>query len=287
MKRILVIGCGLIGTSFAMALARYPSEFEVHGTDSNLRHLQIALQTSAFQQVFTTTEQLQSGYYDVVVLAIPVRAACSFLLRALELAPIVFDVCSVKTSICATAKQSPEWERFAPTHPMAGKSEEGPQGASETLFENKPWLYIDGWPATLQVLPIILKTGAIPIRLDSQHMHDTAMATVSHGIHLVSLAAMSAYGRAVQETGQMYAHLSGPGFKDITRLSESPIAFWVETLMENRTAVMHHLLRVKAVLNDFTTALESEDEFRLAELLEEAKKFHEDWQGGREAWHLR
>ncbi len=282
MKRVLVIGCGLIGTSLAMALARHKEEFELTGADVSPNHLRLALVTGAFTEV-TPIAQLPDTHFDVVILATPVRAACEILQRALKLGDIVFDVCSVKTSICETAKVSPDWTRFVPTHPMAGTAEEGPATATGTLFENRPWLYVEGWPAISEVLPIILQTGARPIGLKSAEFHDEAMALVSHGIHLISLSAMSTYGRTVNDIGQSIHRLSGPAFQDITRLASSPTAFWVEILMENRISVLHQLNGMMGVLQDFQVALETKDEARLEKLLNEAKQYREEWRGGSEA----
>jgi prephenate dehydrogenase len=285
-KRILVIGCGLLGTSIAMALAGRKTKYVLFGADVNPEHLALAKQANAFKQVYDAG-LIPNDHFDVVMLSVPVHAACLYLERAFELGSIVVDVCSVKSSICEAAKSSSNWERFAPTHPMAGKAVEGPSGAEDTLFLDHPWLYIKGWPAVEQVKPIMVDTGAIPIGIDSPEAHDNAMAVVSHSTHLISLSAMIAYGRVSQASDASLDYLSGPAFRDITRLAASPIGFWVETLMENRAAVLTHLDKVKDALNDFHAALELEDEARLAHLLQEACHFHSDWRGGRDSWHLR
>jgi prephenate dehydrogenase len=285
-KRILVIGCGLLGTSIALALAGRKTKYVLYGADVNPDHIAQAIRTNAFRQVFDA-KVIPDANFDVVILAVPVRAAYTYLDRAFELGSVVIDICSVKTSICEAAKLSGNQERFAPTHPMAGKAVEGPEGAEETLFSGHPWLYIKGWPAVEHILPIIIDTGAVPIGIDTPDLHDHAMAIVSHSIHLVSLSAMTAYGREANQSELSHAGLSGPAFRDITRLAASPIGFWVETLMENQSEVLAHLDKVTDVLTDFKEKLRLQDEAGLTQLLEEARDYHQVWRGGRDSWHLR
>ncbi len=286
MKRILIIGCGLLGTSIALALVGRKTKYVLYGADIRPDYAALAMKTNAFRQVYDA-RKLPDTHFDVVILAVPVRAACNYIPQALELGSVVFDICSVKTSICDAARSSPHWERFAPTHPMAGSAVEGPAGADEKLFQGRPWLYIKDWPAVEQIMPIIMDTGAIPIGIESKEAHDETMAIVSHSIHLISLAAMTAYGRRVKDSNLLIDALSGPAFQDITRLAASPTGFWLETLMDNRGAVLAQLDKVSAVLDDFKSALVSKDEARLAHLLQEARDFHHEWRGGRDSWHLR
>lgn len=286
MKRILIVGCGLLGTSLALALTGRKTKYVLYGADVNPEHIALASQTEAFRQVFDA-KAIPDVHFDVVFLAVPVRAACTYLEWALGLGSVVVDICSVKTPICEAARKSEDWERFAPTHPMAGKAVEGPSGADASLFSGQPWLYIRGWPAVEHILPLISDTGAIPIGIDTAGLHDHAMAMVSHSIHLISLSAMNAYGRVARTSDFPLAGLSGPAFRDITRLSSSPVGFWVETLMENRTEIIEHLDKVADAIMNFREALELQDEASLASLLEEAQKHHSDWRGGRTSWHLR
>lgn len=286
MKRILIIGCGLLGTSLAMALTGRKTKYVLYGADVNLEHIELANQTEAFRQVFNA-KAIPDVHFDVVFLAVPVRAACMYLERAFGLGSIVVDICSVKTLICETARNSADWGRFAPTHPMAGKAVEGPTGADGSLFTGQPWLYIRGWPAVEHILPLIADTGAVPIGIDTAEFHDHAMAIVSHSIHLISLSAMNAYGRVAKTSDFPLADLSGPAFRDITRLASSPSSFWVETLMENRTEIIEHLDKMAEAIRDFREALQFKDETSLASLLEEAQNHHHDWRGGQASWHLR
>ncbi len=286
MKRILVVGCGLMGTSLALALAKSPTEYSLDGMDERSEHIEVAAKYGVFQNLYRI-DNPPIACYDLVALCVPVRAACDYLEQAFEWGQVVFDVCSVKTSICAHAYQSTAWERFVPTHPMAGKSVEGPLGATGTLFEQRPWLYLEGWPSSGEVLPLIQQTGALPVAIASPQAHDAAMATVSHSIHITSLAAMRAYGTTVTEMGERFDHLSGPAFQDITRLANSPTAFWTETLLENRISVLAQLDQVTKALTEFRFAIATNDETHLQQLLNEAKTAYEAWRGGRDKWQLR
>lgn len=277
-QSILVIGCGLIGTSLALAVHEVDPTMVLDGVEINPVYQEEAREKRVFRRVFAGfSEKMPS--YDLAVLAVPVDIACALLPQALEKGALVMDVCSVKEAVCETAERLQARERFIPSHPMAGLASAGPNQATGGLFQDRPWLFIEGWTAAEHLLPLVQSMGARIEFLESASRHDETMAIVSHGIHLVSLSAMLAYGDALEAKGLSLAHLTGPAFRDITRLSASPSGFWASTLRANAQAVVEHVERVISRLQSFQSTLTAGGENELVELLDTARMMHEEWRG--------
>ncbi|MCL6515546.1 prephenate dehydrogenase/arogenate dehydrogenase family protein [Alicyclobacillus sp.] len=287
-ESILVVGCGLIGTSFALALRRAVPGLVVHGVEASPQHRRQARETGAFTEVFAhlpspethpSGEALPpSGRYTLAVLAVPVDAACAMLSAVAPLAQRVTDVCSVKGPIVEAARRAGLGEVFAPTHPMAGTAASGPAHARADLFDGRTWIVLDGWPASSSVIPWLERTGARCVRLSGAEEHDRAMASVSHGIHLASLSAMLAYRETAGPRADAWGELAGPGFRDVTRLAASAPDFWVPTLMHNRWHVSAYLRTLAQVAGAFADILEQADEDGLHRRLSEARSARLAWE---------
>jgi prephenate dehydrogenase len=304
---LLVVGCGLIGTSLAMAWRERWPQTRLVGVEVNPHYRAVSERlvlprpadgprtldgfngegpkeaARVFDEVLP---ELPDDSFQLAALAVPVDVACRLLPEVAQRAEVVFDVCSVKASIAKRAEDLGLRSQFAPTHPMAGAAVAGPEGARPDLFRGEAWLLIDGWPACVHMRGLLADLEARPLTVASAEQHDLAMAAVSHGVHLASLATMSAYDRALRDGGsEAWAGLTGPGFRDVTRLAASPPEFWVPTLLANRTAVSDQLRRVQAALEAFATALDEEDADRLEQLLREAREAHSAWRKARESSH--
>lgn len=273
-QSILVIGCGLIGTSLALALKKVFPKFSFDGVETDLNHRGIAREHGVFENIY---EALPQRSYDMAVLSVPIDIACTLLPTVMPLARLVMDVCSVKVPICEVANAMGYRPSFAPTHPMAGLASEGPEQAHADLFVDRPWLCMDDWPACHELTFLLSGIGARVQYIHNPADHDEAMAAVSHAIHLVSLSAMLAYGETQEGHDRSWAPLTGPGFRDVTRLSASPSGFWVSTLLANGPFVSRQLERVIAQLQTFQSVLSANDAKLLKERLEAARFMNEEW----------
>ncbi len=274
-RRVLMIGCGLIGTSMALAITDHYPDTVVDGVDTSRRHRDLAVETKTFHQVFA---ELPNEQYDLAVLAIPVQAACALLVPASEHAALVMDVCSVKVPICDEALQAGLADTFVPTHPMAGTAGQGPMAGIRSLFEQQPWILLRDWDTSGLLTEWLAGLGAKIEWADSAAEHDAAMAAVSHGNHLMSVTAMLAADGGLRETGgQTWPGFTGPGFRDVTRLSASGHGFWVPTLMGNRESVLSYLERAQETLEALQRVLRQRDEQGLASILKQAKQAKDRW----------
>jgi prephenate dehydrogenase len=291
--RILVVGCGLMGTSLAL---RWKESTTLHvrltGVEPRQDHRQAALSCGAFEEAYASVEALfetegNSQKFDYAVLALPVTAACEVLESVQRISTWMMDICSVKTSVCQTASRLGLSQTFLPAHPMAGLAQEGPFAAHSKLYEGTRFLYIESWPALHAWTPLLEETGAELFSMPSAEAHDRAMSVVSHSIHVTSLSLMNMYGSVVKETehsyrgtGQAKLHrVTGPAFRDLTRLAASPIEFWADTLLENASHTSDVLCAINGQIERFQVALSNRDREALVELLKEAKNARQDWEG--------
>ena len=277
----MIVGCGLLGTSFALALRSVQPACVIDGVEIDESHRQGALAKGVFDSVST---DFQNRTYDLLVLAVSIDTACSMLPDVHSKASIILDLCSIKNPICKEAERLGLQERFAPTHPMAGAASEGPLHAYKDMFQGHPWVCIDGWSACETLKPLFESFGSNVVTVATAARHDEAMAAVSHAIHLISLSAMLAYDYARQTSKEsdaafQLASLTGPGFRDITRLSASPSGFWVSTLLQNQEYVTRQLDEVIRHLEGFRASIAGQDRVALQQRLDDARSAHQKWKG--------
>jgi len=270
LKRVLIVGAGLIGGSMGLALSRRMPHLEVDAVDVNPAYREQAAGLRAFRHVWHALESAPSDY-DLAVLAVPVDAAIHLLPRVRGKASWVMDVCSVKRPIVEAMDRVLTGSRGVPSHPMAGKAQAGPLGADEALFEGRPWIFLETHRPPAEIEELVRRLGARVVRVPDAEDHDRRMAEASHGIHLASQCAVL----AAEMDPAAIAEIAGPAFWDVTRLASSPSEFWIQTLGANREHVIAWLRRFEAAARSFRAALERGDAAEVRILLEEAKRRRE------------
>lgn len=234
---VLVVGCGLIGTSVALALR--DRDVDVHLRDARPTNVELAVSVGA-----GTDAPVESP--ALVVVAVPPSAVVDTVHAALAEFPqaVVTDVASVKGAICAEVTDP----RFVAGHPMAGKERSGPMAASGLLFEGRAWAIVPTEhtdpDAVALVETMATSFGAVVRRMDAQ-AHDRAVALVSHVPHLVS--ALTA-GLLTEAPGDDLL-LAGQGLRDVIRIAGSDRGLWVDIIGSNAA-------QVGAILDDLATRLD-------------------------------
>ena len=244
---VLVIGCGLIGTSVALALREHG--VDVHLRDVDEDHLSAAVALGA-----GSPEAPEAP--DLVVVAVPPSAVAATARAALEEFPraIVTDVAGVKRPVFAELEGADGLERFVGGHPMAGTEGSGPRAGSALLFEGRSWVVVPGQDsrsdAVQRVAGLAETVRGVPVFLDAD-AHDEAVALVSHVPHLMSGLVAGLLNRAPR------AHLSlaGPGLRDVTRVAGSDTDLWLDILGHNAVAVREELLTLRETLDRVIGAL--------------------------------
>ena len=256
---VLVIGCGLIGTSIALALREHG--VDVHLDDVSRSNLELAVSRGA-----GSPEPLATP--DLVVVAVPPSHVVETVAHALETWPdaVVTDVASVKAHLATSIAALPGADRYVGSHPMAGSERSGPMAASGQLFEGRPWAVTPldgaGERSVRLVESVAQLVGAVPITMDAAS-HDRAVALVSHVPHVLSVLAAA----RLADAPQSHLSLAGAGLRDVTRIAASDSALWSDILRSNAGEVRSLLERVRTDLDGLIDALGS-DERSVSDVLE-------------------
>ncbi len=241
--QVTVVGCGLIGSSFALALRRRGACERIVGWDFSASALQEALEAGAID---ATDQNLAAGEVsasDLVYLAMPVLEIVRFLREhgsQIRQGAIITDAGGTKTLICRAADHLPAGHHFIGGHPIAGSHLSGAAHALADLFEDATYVLTtdnaaSGSEPFIALRETIESLGA-RVKLMTAADHDRALALVSHLPQMVS----SALAAAVEEQAGRHelATLAGPGYHDMTRLAASSWTIWRDILLSNPTNIV-------------------------------------------------
>ena len=259
---VLVIGCGLIGTSIALALREHG--VDVHLDDVSRANLELAVSRGA-----GTADPPAAP--DLIVVAVPPSDVVDTVAHALGTWPdaVVTDVASVKSDLATRIAALPGADRYVGSHPMAGSERSGPMAASGQLFEGRPWAVTPSDGVAEQSIDLVEAVaelaGAVPITMDAES-HDRAVALVSHVPHVLSVLAAA----RLAEAPTSHLSLAGAGLRDVTRIAGSDTALWADILRSNADEVRGLLEQVRADLDRLIGSI-GEPDATLADVLESAR----------------
>lgn len=244
----LVVGCGLIGTSVALALRE-------HGIDVHLRDRDPAHVAAAVGRGAGTDAEVVAP--ALVVVAVPPAATADAVRSALAEfgEAVVTDVASIKGGVLRSLGDADGRERYVGSHPMAGSERSGPLAASARLFEGRPWVItpVDAAAdsAVRLVEEVAVMLGAVPIVMDAD-THDRAVALVSHVPQVLSTLT------AARLVGAPPAHLAlaGQGLRDVTRIAGSDPTLWRDIISTNATEIGAVLTAVRDDLDSLIADLD-------------------------------
>ncbi len=253
-RRVTVIGTGLIGTSVALALRS--RGVDVTLSDPDAASLRLACDLGAGRPLREHTGP-PSPPADLAVIAAPPAVIPSVLHEAQEqgLAHVYTDVASVKASVLAEAERlGCDMATFVPGHPMGGREKQGPGAARADLFLGRSWALCPTGKADPQAVAVVAETarlcGADPLVLEAE-AHDRAVALVSHAPHVAS----SAVAARLLHGDETALTLAGQGVRDVTRVAGGDPAMWTEILTHNAAPVAEVLHAMAADLARTADAL--------------------------------
>ena len=242
-EQLGLIGCGLMGGSFALALKRAGLVKRVVGYSKSPSTTERARQMGVIDVEAPSALLAVSGA-DIVLIAVPV-AATEATFKAIKhlVTPqmLIMDVGSTKCDVIDAGRRALR-ERvgsFVPAHPIAGKEVSGVQHADPDLYEGKQLILtpIEQTSAhqLKQAEAVWTALGCRVLKM-SPESHDAAFAAVSHLPHLIAFALMNAI--AGQPEGKDFLSLAGPGFRDFTRIAASDPHVWRDILISNRDELL-------------------------------------------------
>lgn len=262
-RRVTVVGVGLIGGSFALALREKFQDIEITGYDRP----QVLEQARAAKIIARAETDVASAVRDadLVYIALPIGAtidALPAIAAAAKPDALMTDAASTKATVCQVASRHfRRGAKFLGGHPMTGKENSGVEHASADLFRDSRYALIGDeseldWRVTA-FAEVIHTIGAEPVWCDAG-THDWAVGIVSHLPQMLSVALASIVRDETDETG-MPLTLAGPGLKDALRLAGSPYLVWRDVALTNRENIARALDRMAQAIDHLRTRLGSKD----------------------------
>jgi prephenate dehydrogenase len=264
--RIAVLGTGLIGGSFALALRKHATDLRIVGWDRP-DVARAARSSAAFDDTFSDLDTALRAA-DLVYIALPIGVTLDLLPEIARLAPrraLVTDACSTKLRIVEGAAEvfsQPPAPFFLAGHPMAGRELSGIDHADADLFQDAPYALIGEStgprdPRVSAFLKLLEKIGARVMWLGAQQ-HDYAVGLASHLPQLVAVGLASFLYDRLDENG-LPITVAGSGLRDSLRLAGSPYATWRDIVLTNRDVLSAALDLLTQRLDDLRERLGSRE----------------------------
>ena len=239
-RRVAIVGLGLLGGSWGLALKKAGFQGRVVGYARRAETREQALGHGAVDEGFADVTEAVHGA-DLVILTTPVAVILDHLPRLQpHLSPraLITDVGSTKRRICERAAEFYAREPlFLGGHPMAGKERSGLENADARLFENARYVLTPVKPehlddARVQAFRALVEAvGARPLTCDPA-THDRAVAYLSHLPQLLS-SGLASLIEEKHTSGDLSLEVAASGFRDVTRLADSPYSVWRDICLTN------------------------------------------------------
>lgn len=271
---IAIVGVGLMGGAFGLALKELDSVGVVAGYDQSGEHLECALELGLIDRAVTFEE---CKNYDVIILATPVEGIkrSLALLDDISDSTTVIDLGSTKADIIEAIPKAIR-RNVVPAHPMAGKEKFGPTAACSDLYRDKIVVICDidesGELHRERALSIFAGIGMREFFM-SAHEHDLHAAFISHMPHLLSYALANSV--ISQEDPTSILTLAAGGFRDMSRLAKSSPDMWIDIFKNNKKNLLYSLERCEDEISKAKQLLICEDWDGLKDWILSARQVHQ------------
>ena len=281
-EQLGLIGCGLMGGSFALALKRAGLVKRVVGYSKSPSTTERARQMGVIDIEAPSALLAVSGA-DIVLIAVPVSATESTFKAIKHLVTpsmLIMDVGSTKRDVIDAGRRGLREHigSFVPAHPIAGKELSGVEHADPDLYAGKQ-IILTPIERTLTVqlqkaVDVWTALGCRVLKM-SPEQHDAAFAAVSHLPHLIAFALMN--GITSQPQGQDYLSLAGPGFRDFTRIAAGDPKIWRDIMISNREELLAQSKVFQRTLQAMELMISSGNGDALEGLIEQASNTRANW----------
>jgi prephenate dehydrogenase len=281
-EQLGLIGCGLMGGSFAMALKKAGLVKRVVGYSKSPSTTERARQMGVIDIEAPSALLAVSGA-DIVLVAVPVSATEATFKAIKHLVTpqmLIMDVGSTKRDVIDAGRRGLREHigSFVPAHPIAGKELSGVEHADADLYAGRQIILTPierTLTAQLQKAVDVWTALGCRVLQMSPEQHDAAFASVSHLPHLIAFALMN--GISSQAQGQDYLSLAGPGFRDFTRIAASDPKVWRDIMVSNREELLEQSKIFQRTLQAMEVMISSGNGDALEGLIEQASLARSNW----------
>jgi len=284
-ERVAIVGVGLIGGSFGLALKAAKRCGHVVGAGRSAANMKVAMERGAIDS-FEADAGKAAANADLVLVATPVAQIEKIFLAIkpnLKPGAAVTDAGSTKRDVVAAARRAlgARLAQLAPAHPIAGAEKSGAAAASAELFRGRrvvltPLPETDAGAAE----KVAAAWGACGARLSrmTPEEHDGVFAAVSHLPHVLAYALVSDIaGRP--DAARLFGYAAG-GFRDFTRIASSHPEMWRDICVANRDGLLREIDSYEQKLEDMKVMLQKADALALERLFSDARAARERWLNG-------
>jgi len=255
MEKVVVFGLGLVGGSMALALKQKNRIFI--GVDSDETHAKQAIKLGLVDKIGQLNDVANA---DIVIVAVPVNYAPNLTVKILDKIAkktLVFDVGSVKTSVCEAVKLHCNRQNFVAAHPIAGTEFSGPSAAFNSLFTGKKNIIcepkLSGTDFIEKALHLFEELQMATTFMQAK-AHDKHIAYVSHLSHISSFMLGKTVLEIEKDESSIFT-MAGSGFASTVRLSKSSPKTWTPIFMQNKKNILKSLEEYIKNLNQFKNLL--------------------------------
>ena len=279
-EQLGLIGCGLMGGSFALALKKARLVKRVVGYSKSPSTTEKARSMGVIDVEAPSALLAVSGA-DIVLVAVPVaatEATFKAMKHLITNQTLVMDVGSTKRDVVEAARRTlgPQLGTFVPAHPIAGKEQAGVEHADANLYQGKQVILTPierTLTVHLQRAEQLWRALGCQVKQMSPEAHDSAYAAVSHLPHLLAFAYMN--GLNEQRQLNEFLSLAGPGFRDFTRIAASDPKVWRDIFASNKDELLaqsRHFRHALLAIEHAVAMGKPDDVARLIELASQTRK---------------
>ena len=280
MKKVCIIGIGLIGGSLAKAINKTHQSEIVFGFGRDKSRLEKAQKSNVIDQYSTDIGEALDGS-NMVIIATPVGSYES-ILRLMK--PhivkdmIISDVGSTKVSVIEAVKKvfGNTLDNFIPAHPISGKEKVGFEVSDADLFVDKKVIitpHENNNPDSIKILVNMWKEVGAEVDFMTPQSHDDLLGMTSHLPHMLAFSLVN-YLISKHPEASVYA---AGGFKDFSRIASGDAIMWRDICLNNRDAIVEHIKGYQDSLNTLVDAINSQNKEQLESLFSEAKNTRDSW----------
>ncbi|WP_234733311.1 prephenate dehydrogenase [Tellurirhabdus bombi] len=259
---VSIIGIGLLGGSFALAVREKYPKIHFIGVDASIVHGQLALAKGIVDEVKPLAEAVAKS--DLVLLATPVNSILELLPAILDQLPegaTIVDLGSTKELICGLVSTHPKRKQFVAAHPMAGTENSGPGAAFRELLPGKNLIICDREKSnadSLKLVEALFRDIGMKIFYMTPEEHDLHLAYVSHLSH-ISAFALGLTVLEKEKDEQAIFDMASTGFSSTVRLAKSSPHMWTPIFNQNRGNVSQALADYIELLQRFKAFIDQQD----------------------------
>ena len=281
-NKLVVIGVGLIGGSFALALKKARMVKQVVGVGRSRKNLQLALRLGVIDKAETDAARAVADA-DLVLIGAPVGQMPGIFARIAPALPkhaVVTDAGSTKQDVIAAARRhlGAHFAQFVPAHPIACTEHSGAGAAFPELFRDRNLILLPQQETKAAAVRLVraawLACGARIVRLEAAE-HDEIFGAVSHLPHVVAFALVNQLGR--RRDAKRLLGFSGGGLRDTVRIAGSSPEMWRDICIANRAALVPLVDGYISELEAARAALAAGDGESLEQMFSAAQKARAKW----------